>query len=109
MENKSRMPVTLDQTAGLSVIRLEGEINIASAGELKDLLLRGLASGKELRVDMGKATELDVTALQLLWAADREARKSATRFLLAGPIPDEISVMAAEAGFDTFPVPTDVV
>ncbi len=100
------MPVTVEQSAAQSVIRLEGEINIGCAAELKDLLLQGLASGKELRVNVGRASELDVTALQLLWAAEREARKSAIKFVLAGAVPDEIKTIATDAGFENFPVPT---
>lgn len=100
------MPVTLEQSAALSVIRMEGEINIGCAAELKGLLLKELASGRELRVDVGQATELDVTALQLLWAAEREARKSATKFVLAGAVPEEIKALATDAGFERFPVPT---
>ena len=68
------MRVTIDQSEALCLIRLEDDINITSAAELKKLLLEALASGRELRVDLERATELDVTALQLFWAAERAAR-----------------------------------
>ena len=101
------MPVTLDQTEAQCFVRLEGEINIAAAAELKNLLLQALASGKELRVDLERAAELDVTALQLLWAAEREARGSGRGFALAGRLPEEILAAATDAGLEKFPAPMD--
>jgi anti-anti-sigma factor len=98
------MAVTLEQNEAQCVIRLEGEIGIASAAELKKLLLQALTSGGELRVDLERATEMDVTAWQLLWAVEREARGSGVGFALAGRVPEEISAAVREAGFDEFPV-----
>jgi anti-anti-sigma factor len=101
------MAVTLDQSEALCVLRLEGEINIASAAELKRLLLQALASGRELRVDLEGATEVDVTALQLLWAGEREARGSGGGITLAGRVPEEISAAVSDAGFEKFPLGVD--
>jgi len=105
--DQRRVPVTLEQSETLCVIRLNGEINIGSAAELKKLLLQALASGRELRVDLEHATELDVTAWQLLWAAEREARGSGRGFTLAGRVPGEISLAVGDAGFEKFPVGVD--
>jgi anti-anti-sigma regulatory factor len=52
MPMKGSMAVTLDQSEARCVIRLGGEINIASAAEMKKLLLQALALGRELRVDL---------------------------------------------------------
>lgn len=99
------MPVVLDESDGFSLIRLQGEVDIASAAELKSLLLKALAPGGELRVNLQEATELDITAMQLLIATEREAVKSGLRFRLDGPVPDNISVAMVDAGFRKFPVP----
>ena len=101
------MPVTLDQREAQCFVRLEGEINIAAAAELKNVLLQALASEKEVRVDLERATELDVTALQLLWAAERGARGSGRGFALAGRLPEEILEAVMDAGLEKFPVPMD--
>jgi anti-anti-sigma factor len=101
------VPVTVEQSEGRCFIRLEGEVNITSAAEVKKLLLQALASGTELRVDLERATELDVTAMQLLWAAEREARASGKGFILTGRIPGEISAGMSDAGFEKFMVATD--
>jgi anti-anti-sigma factor len=105
--DESGMAVNLDQSEALCVIRLDGEINIGSAAELKKLLLQALATGRELRIDLEHATELDVTALQLLWAAEREARGSSRGFTLAGRVPEEISAAVVDAGLETFPAGLD--
>jgi anti-sigma B factor antagonist len=68
------MPVTLEQGGPLCFLRLEGEISVGSAAELKVALLQALASETDVRLDLERATELDVTALQLLWAAERGLR-----------------------------------
>jgi anti-anti-sigma factor len=98
------VPITLDQSEGVCLLRLEGEIKIASAAELKRLLLQALAARGELRVDLEHATDVDVTALQLLWAAGREARASGTGFRLVGSVPKEVLMTANETGFESFPV-----
>jgi anti-anti-sigma factor len=96
------VPITLEQSEGLNEIRLEGAIDIASAAELKALLLQALASGSEVRVLLQDATELDVTAVQLLWAAGREARNAGSVFTLVEPLPEEITKALAEAGLEVF-------
>ncbi len=97
------MPVTVAQIEAVRFIRLEGEVTIAYAAELKKVLLEALASGGELRLDMARATEVDITALQLLWAAEREARACGRAYTLEGTVPDEILATATEAGLEKFP------
>jgi anti-sigma B factor antagonist len=98
------MQVTLEKNEASCSIRLEGEMSIASAAELKAALLRGLACGTELRVYLAGATALDVTALQLVWAAEREARRSGHLFTLADGVPEELLLAVLEAGFEKFPI-----
>jgi len=98
------VPVTVEQIEAVCFIRLEGEVTIAYAAELKKVLLEALASGCELRLDMGSATELDISALQLLCAAEREARASGRVFTLEGTVPGEVVATATEAGLEKFPV-----
>jgi anti-anti-sigma factor len=99
------VPIIFDQGEDVCHIRVEGEVNISSAAELKRLLIAALASKKTLRLDLEQATDLDVTALQLLWAAKREAIKSAVKFTLMGRLPEEISDALRDSGFADFPFP----
>jgi anti-anti-sigma regulatory factor len=72
---------------------------------LKAALLEAVASGKELRLGMESVVDLDVTALQLLWAAAREAKARSVRFITEGELPERITALIVDAGFDNFPVP----
>ena len=84
------------------MIGLEGVVDISSVAELKALLLRALNSGKKVRVSYGVATDLDVTAAQLLWAAEREGNKAGEGFAYAGPAPAALSAALGESGFQQF-------
>ena len=95
------MAVTMEQQESQSVIRLAGEFTLTSAAELKNLLLQGLASGNDLRLDLEQAEAIDITVMQLLWAAGREAdRKGAS---LAIQMSDAAATAARDAGFERFP------
>ncbi len=96
------MPVTLEQNEEVSTIRLEGAVGIDSAGELKALLLRALEPGREVRITLQGATDLDVTAVELLWAARREANAASVAFAFEGQAPKPVSAALAEAGFENF-------
>lgn len=96
------MGITLDESKSKVVIGLEGAVDISSAAELKTQLLRALSSGKKVRVALDGATDLDVTAVQLLWAAVREASKAGVAFSFAGPAPAELSAALGEAGLQQF-------
>jgi anti-anti-sigma factor len=99
------MPVTLEQSEALRVIRLEGPIDIGCAAELKQILLQALESKDEVSVSMESATDLDVTAMQLLWAAAREANVSGVELTLTGPVPEGISISIANAGIESLSIP----
>ena len=70
------MPVILEQASALCLIRLEGQINLTAAPELKAALLEWIAGEKDLDLDLSAATEIDVTGFQLLYAAAREAGRT---------------------------------
>jgi anti-anti-sigma regulatory factor len=140
---EERVSITLDQSESLSVIRLEGVVDISSAAELKETLLKALEMAQEtaqleaarlessqlessqlessqldasqpealpqaaaagVRIELSAAEVLDVTAYELLWAAEREARRTGLPFSFAGPAPDVLLTALAEAGLEEFPI-----
>ena len=101
------MAIVLEQCEESNLIRLEGVIDIALAAELKTTLLEAFKSPKPLRVALSADADLDVTAIQLLWAAEREAKASNVVFTLDGCVPDAVSVSLRETGFERFPVPVE--
>jgi len=93
--------VSMKQEESRSVIRLEGESTMSSAAELKGLLLEGLASGNDLRLDLERVEEIDITVMQLLWAAGREAERRGTGITVQ--VSDVAALAARNAGFERFP------
>jgi hypothetical protein len=72
---------------------------------LKELLMEKLKSGSAVYVALDSATGLDITAVQLLWAAAREAQRAGVEFGFKGPMPEAIRCQLDEAGLEEFPVP----
>ena len=75
------MPVTKERLDHQSIIRLEGELTVTSAAELKQVLLEAFSEG-DLQLDLERAEEIDITVMQLLWAAGREAERKGVNISL---------------------------
>jgi anti-anti-sigma factor len=103
------MGIALEGSDAESVVRLDGAIDIASAAELKARLLEALSSGTGVRVSLEGARYLDATAVQLLWAAGRQARRSGVPFQLSGQLPDPLWAALADAGLQLFAIPVNAV
>jgi hypothetical protein len=100
---EQRVPVTLQHGEAKSLIRLEGTVEIASAAGLKKVLVEALGSTRELHLSLQSTTALDVTAVQLLWAAELEAKASGIGFALEGEAPEQVLSTLVSAGFGSFP------
>lgn len=103
-KQESELAITLEHREEVSVLHLEGSIDIGVAAELKQALLEVLKGTNAVRIALDSSADLDVTAVQLLWAAEREARALNLGFTLEGSLPDSISDSLKEVGFERFPV-----
>ena len=92
------MSVTLSHGEDSSYVRLEGAIDIADAAELKVALLEALERGKAVEVVLDETVSLDVTAVQLLWAAQREAQRAVLGPHFAVQVPQAVSAALADVG-----------
>lgn len=70
------MMIRIDTSAGLRKIRIEGEMNIYSAPELKRRLLEQLGSADEVEINLSHVSEMDSAGFQVLCLAKREAATS---------------------------------
>jgi anti-anti-sigma regulatory factor len=84
-------------------VRLEGEVGIGTALELKGVLLDALALRRELRIDVAAVTALDITILQLLWAGRHAAGEVGMEFSVSGAVAQEIVLTMERAGMEKFP------
>ncbi len=98
------MPVTMEIDEALCTVRLDGVLDLTSAPELKLILVQALLSGKDLQVELADTAEFDITALQLLWVAARDAKGSGTRCELHGDVPEKLATTVKNAGLASFPI-----
>lgn len=84
------------------VIRLAGDQTMSAAAGLKAVLVRALdADSTGVCVDLDEALEMDITTLQLLWAAERAAAQRNQGFM-SRPNASQ-RALASAAGFERFP------
>jgi anti-sigma B factor antagonist len=87
------MTVQLNQESGRTVLRPAGEFNIYCAVEFRDALVKAVASGGDLEIDLAAVSEMDAAGLQLLLVARREADASGKRLYLTGSGAAALEVM----------------
>lgn len=80
------------QNAG-ALLRLQGEVNIYRANELKQELLAPLASGTTLEVDLSGVTDLDTAGLQVLMLAKKNAQALGGELRLIAHSPVVVDVL----------------
>ena len=93
-------------------LRIEGEMTIYQAAELKQALLaafeQDLGQSGELEVDLSGVTEIDTAGVQLIIAAGKAAEARRKRLRLARPSAAVVEIFALfgmEGGFDRGTIP----
>ncbi|WP_148714390.1 STAS domain-containing protein [Chitinolyticbacter meiyuanensis] len=89
------MPLTALAEGESAQFRLDGELTIFHAAELKDVLLAALGEGggPPLTIDLSGVDELDTAGVQLLLLAKREAARHGRALAYSGHSPAVISVL----------------
>lgn len=90
------MSIALSHEGGCCRIEFDGAIDISCAEDLKATLVQALETSQEICVCLAGTTELDVTAVQLLWAAARDAEQRRLGFIVNQP--PELYRSLADAG-----------
>lgn len=70
-----------------ALLRLDGELTIYRAAELKPLLQQALHSAPQLEIDLGGVTDIDTSGVQLLMATKRLAADTQRSLRLSGHSP----------------------
>lgn len=83
----------------LHVVKLDGRLTVERIVAIKDTLLKQLEAHDNLVVDCGGATDIDVSFLQLLYAANRACESRGNRLSLAGRCPEPMRKVLRDAGF----------
>ncbi len=98
--------ISIEQQEDWSLIRLDGEIEISCAAELKSVLLEAVGVRREIRVALGAASALDVTAAQLLWAGQRAAQQAGVKWMIVDGLAEPVAEVLAGAGLRELVAPT---
>lgn len=77
----------------MNSLRIEGELTIYRAAELKQTLLAAVAEHAELEVDLSQVSEFDSAGLQLLLLAKREAGAAGRTLRLVDHSPAVVEVL----------------
>jgi ABC-type transporter Mla MlaB component len=85
-------------------VALQGDINIFVTARLKQELSKALELTNDIRLSLAGASTLDITAIQLLWAAARHARMQGRAFTFETPLPAEILASLHVAGIPCGPL-----
>jgi anti-anti-sigma regulatory factor len=80
-------------------ISLKGSLVIDKAAEIKKTLCEALSSPSAVLVDLSSAEEIDLSCIQMLYAAKRTAEKKGVRFGFTGSIPARIVKKFSSSGF----------
>ncbi|HTW80178.1 MAG TPA: STAS domain-containing protein [Terracidiphilus sp.] len=94
------MGKALGETKQSGHLQLKGAIDISVAAELKATLIEALATEETIRVSLEAVSEIDVTGIQLLWVARREAKQRGLKFMLEGEMPLPVKSVLSDLGLE---------
>ncbi len=80
------LEISSEITDAKAIIRIEGEVDVSNASELRDALDTALADGaKEVEADFAEVAYIDSTGIGVLVGAAHRAQESGSVFVVANP------------------------
>lgn len=71
-------------------VKWQGNAGIEQAHKLRDELIEAFKKNSEIRLDISEVEDIDITAIQIIVAARKEAEKNGKSFFIMGKIPKAI-------------------
>jgi anti-anti-sigma factor len=96
------MAISAKDIDGTRLITLKDVVDIAQAAELKRILMDAIASSPRVCIQLSAVTAIDVTAVQLLWAAVSHVSSVGADLVVNGPMNEEVE--RSFAGTGIFPI-----
>ena len=80
------LEISSEITDAKAIIRIEGEVDVSNASELRDALDTALADGaKEVEADFAEVAYIDSTGIGVLVGAAHRAQESGSLLVVASP------------------------
>jgi len=92
------MAIDFTKESGRCCIVLSDVVDISHAAELKRILVQALQSNAPLCIQISGATAIDVTIVQLLWAAVHSASAAGTQLKFEGTWSEDVERLFAHTG-----------
>lgn len=83
-------------------IKLTGDLTIKKASELQQKLIEAINGHDKIQVLIDDPENLDVTCLQLLQAAQQNAKAASKQFIIRANLSADLSDLLHKAGFNKF-------
>jgi anti-anti-sigma factor len=96
------MSIELEQLEDRSVVRLTEAITVGFATDLHKLLMEAVRLNCGIAIDLEGVAELDVSGIQLLYAARQAAERAGISMSLQGSAPRAVKDAFLESGLDPF-------
>ena len=80
-------------------IHLGGDLSVARAGELMQIVSEALNTGEQIVLACGESADMDLSFLQLVCSAHRTALRSNSLLKLSDTLEEQLLKKAAEAGY----------
>jgi len=82
-----------------NVVKLDGRLTVERAVQLKEILLKEIGRSDDIVVDCSSAIDMDVSFLQILYAASRFCESNKKKFALSGRCSEVMKKVLRKAGF----------
>ena len=93
--------ISVAEVDGRAQLTLRGELDLATAPELEQLLTERIDASQEVVVDLRGLEFMDSSGIRVLVAAHARAGRTGTRVLVVRPEPDSaVAKIVAVAGLD---------
>lgn len=81
---------------------ISGDFTIDNADEIKHDLLKNIAGTKSINLVIDEISNIDLTALQLIYALEKSLLNKDIAFSLKVNLPEELLKLVQHAGFEKF-------
>lgn len=95
----------------IAKIKWHGVAGIEQAHSLRDELIESFKKAPEVRLDISEVEDIDITGIQIVISAKKEADKLGKKFFITGKIPDAIQqfTAASSISLESYVSPEDEV